>query len=225
MINRINDLCSVPHPIFVTIEQLYLQPIGYILYANTSDGSGQLSLKIFTKYWPAPLPFWVAISANVHFVVMYGPPPADRILRFERFFEIKNDEPYYGLKEHDSVDVDNGFILATIISPSSVHDLNYLPYCTLASCHTQDPIKKVYADKGYYGRLNKSFLSLNGIEDRIMRKDTTTVKLTDYEREIIKKLAKKRYIVEQYFGLSHLYDASGSPKARREHTGPGSPQF
>ncbi len=137
-------------------------------------------------------------------------------LKFSRDMEsdwtIKNGEPHYGLKEHASVDVDNGFILATTISPASVHDSNYLPYCTLASCHTQDPIKKVYADKGYYGRPNRSFLSLNGINDGIMRKDTTTAKLTDYERERNKALAKKRYIVEQYFGLSHLHD--GAYRAR-----------
>ena len=31
-----------------------------------------------------------------------------------------------------------------------------------------------------------------------MRKDSTTAKLTKYEKD--------RYIVEQYFGLSHLHD-------------------
>jgi IS5 family transposase len=39
-----------------------------------------------------------------------------------------------------------------------------------------------------------------------MRKDTTTAKLTEYEIERNKKLSKKRYIVEQYFGLSHIHD-------------------
>ena len=39
-----------------------------------------------------------------------------------------------------------------------------------------------------------------------MRKDTTTAKLTEYEKERNKKISKKRYIVEQYFGLSHLHD-------------------
>ena len=39
-----------------------------------------------------------------------------------------------------------------------------------------------------------------------MRKYTTTAKLTEYEIERNKKLSKKRYIVEQYFGLSHLHD-------------------
>jgi IS5 family transposase len=39
-----------------------------------------------------------------------------------------------------------------------------------------------------------------------MRKDTTTAKLTPYEIERNKKISKVRYIVEQYFGLSHLND-------------------
>ena len=39
-----------------------------------------------------------------------------------------------------------------------------------------------------------------------MRKDTTGAKITDIEIERNKKIAKKRYIVEQYFGLSHLHD-------------------
>jgi IS5 family transposase len=39
-----------------------------------------------------------------------------------------------------------------------------------------------------------------------MRKNSTTAKLTDFEKERNKKLSKKRYIVEQYFGLSHLND-------------------
>ena len=71
----------------------------------------------------------------------------------------------YGLKEHASVDVKSGLVLATTMTPASVHDTNYLPYLTLASCHTEQPVKKVYADKGYYGEPNRSFLHLNEIED------------------------------------------------------------
>jgi len=75
-----------------------------------------------------------------------------------------------------------------------------------ASCHTVDPIKKVYADKGYFGEPNRAFLHMNNIEDSIMRKATKSTKLTDYEKERNKQLSKKRYIVEQYFGLSHLHN-------------------
>ena len=139
-----------------------------------------------------------------------------RPLKFSRDLEsdwtVRNEEPHYGLKEHASVDIKNGFILATTITPSSEHDTNYLPYLTIASCHTEQPIEKVYADKGYYGEPNRSFLHLNEIEDGIMRKDTKTAKITDIEIERNKQISKKRYIVEQYFGLSHLYD--GANRAR-----------
>ena len=131
-------------------------------------------------------------------------------LKFSRDLEsdwvTKNEVHHYGLKEHASVDVNYGFVLATELTPASVSDSIYLPYCVAASCHTEAPIKKVYADKGYYGEPNRSFLHLNNIEDGVMRKDTKSTKLTDYEKDRNKQISKKRYIVEQYFGLSHLYN-------------------
>jgi IS5 family transposase len=47
---------------------------------------------------------------------------------------------------------------------------------------------------------------MNNIADGIMRKNTTTAKLTSYEKERNKKISKVRYVVEQYFGISHLHD-------------------
>jgi len=47
---------------------------------------------------------------------------------------------------------------------------------------------------------------LNNVADGIMRKDSTTAKLTEYEIERNKSISKVRYIVEQYFGISHLHD-------------------
>jgi transposase, IS5 family len=130
----------------------------------------------------------------------------------ESDWTVKNDKPHYGLKEHASVDVDNGFILAATLTPASESDSIYLPYLTIASCHTKEPIDKVYADKGYFGQPNRSFLNLNEIKDGVMRKNTTTARLTDTEIKRNKKISKKRYIVEQYFGLSHLHD--GAYRAR-----------
>ena len=137
-------------------------------------------------------------------------------LKFYRDLEsdwvVKNEKPHYGLKEHTSVDAENGFVLATELTPASHNDSPYLPLCAAASCHTEQPIKIVYADKGYFGEPNRRFLNLNQIKDGIMRKDTTTAKLTEYEIERNKKISKKRYIVEQYFGLSHLHQ--GAHRAR-----------
>jgi transposase, IS5 family len=135
----------------------------------------------------------------------------------------EGDPPFYGMKEHASlrpvsptgwkrVDTENGFVLATELTPASHHESAYLPLCAAASCHTEEPIKTIYADKGYYGEPNRSFLSLNQIKDGIMRKDTTTAKLTAYEIERNKQISKKRYIVEQYFGISHLL--TGAKRAR-----------
>ena len=125
---------------------------------------------------------------------------------------IQKDTPHYGLKEYASVDTKHGFVLATTMTPASVNDTNYLPYCTVYSRHTKQPIEKVFADKGYAGKPNRDFLALNKIDDGIMRKDSTTAKLTDYEINRNKKISKVRYIVEQYFGLSHLHD--GAKRAR-----------
>lgn len=104
------------------------------------------------------------------------------------------------------MDSRHGFVLATTLTPASVNDTNLLPYCTAFSRHTKQKIKKVYADKGYAGKPNRDFLALNQIEDGIMRKNSTTAKLTDSEILRNKAISKIRYIVEQYFGISHLHD-------------------
>ena len=133
-----------------------------------------------------------------------------KALKFSRDLEsdwtVKNDVAHYGIKEHASVDVKHGFVLSTEMTPASHHDSPYLPLCVAGSCHTKEPIKKVYADKGYFGKPNREFLSMNSIEDGIMRKATTGAELTEYEKERNKAISKVRYIVEQYFGLSHLYN-------------------
>ena len=133
----------------------------------------------------------------------------NNLKKFSRDFEsdwtIKNDKPHYGFKEHTSVDTENGFILSTTLSPSSHNDSKYLPYAVVYSMHA-DKIKIAYADKGYAGAPNREFLALNNIQDGIMRKDNINSKLTDFEIKRNKAISKYRYIVEQYFGISHLHD-------------------
>ena len=100
----------------------------------------------------------------------------------------------------------------TTITPASASDSTYLPYCTAYSRHTKQTIEKVFADKRYAGMPNLDFLAENKIADGIMRKDSTTAKLTEFEIERNKEISKVRYIVEQYFGISHLHD--GAKRAR-----------
>ncbi len=124
----------------------------------------------------------------------------------ESNWTIKNDKPHYGLKEHAAVDTDNGFILSTNLSPASHNDSIYFPYAVSYSMHTSDPIEQSFGDKGYAGAPNREFLALNNIKDGIMRKDNINTKLTDFEIDRNKAISKHRYIVEQYFGISHKND-------------------
>lgn len=119
---------------------------------------------------------------------------------------IKKEKPHFGLKEHASVDTENGFILSTTLSPASHNDSIYFSRAVIYSAHTEDRIKIAYADKGYPGAPNREFLALNKIKDGIMRKDTKNTKLTDFEIERNKGISKYRYIVEQYFGICHKYN-------------------
>ncbi len=111
-----------------------------------------------------------------------------------------------GLKAHASIDTDNGFILSTTLTPSSHNDSKYFSYAVLYSMHTKDKIRTAYADKGYAGAPNRGFLALNHIHDGIMRKDNINAKLIETEIPRNKAISRFRYIVEQYFGVSHLHD-------------------
>ena len=100
----------------------------------------------------------------------------DKPLKFSHDLQadwtVKNNVPHYGLKEHASVDINHGFIMATTITPASVNDTNYLCYCTVFNRHAKQKVKKVYADKGYAGRPYRNFLSTNKITDGIMCKNS-----------------------------------------------------
>jgi IS5 family transposase len=127
----------------------------------------------------------------------------------------KNRNPKKFSREHTSVDTENGFILSTNLSPASHHDSKYLPLAVIASMHTPDKIQTTYADKGYAGAPNRGFLALNNIKDGIMRKDNINAKLTELEIQRNKTISKFRYIVEQYFGISHLHDNATEPGSHR----------
>jgi len=122
---------------------------------------------------------------------------------------VKNNEPIFGMKEHASIDVESGLVLSTCMSKASEHDYTYFQYIVATGIHGTDVPPKVYADKGYCGKGNRDFLTLNEIDDGIMRKNQVNAMLTEYEIQRNKMLAKVRYIIEQYFGLTEKYQGAG----------------
>jgi len=121
----------------------------------------------------------------------------------------RKDVPFYGMKEHASVDVISGLVMSTLLSPASEHDTNYLQYVVVNGIHTKKLPPKVYADKGYHGQANRDFLYLNDIADGIMRKDERNATLTQLEIERNKMISKVRYKIEQYFGVTALHQGAG----------------
>ena len=121
----------------------------------------------------------------------------------------RKDVPFYGMKEHASIDVESGLVLSTLLSPASEHDTNYFQYVVVKGIHTKTLPPKVYADKGYHGHANREFLHINDMADGIMRKDERNAVLTEYEIERNKMISKVRYKIEQYFGITALHQGAG----------------
>ncbi|HOO45663.1 MAG TPA: IS5 family transposase [Deltaproteobacteria bacterium] len=124
----------------------------------------------------------------------------------------RKDVPFYGMKEHASIDVLSGLVRSTLLSPAFEHDTNYLQYVVVNGIHTKKLPPKVYADKGYHGQANREFLHINDIADGIMRKDERNATLTQLEIERNKMISKVRYKIEQYFGVTALHQ--GARRAR-----------
>ncbi len=139
-----------------------------------------------------------------------------RGIKFQRDVDsdwtVRDDEPFFGMKEHASIDVESGLILSTLLSSASEHDTNYFQATVVKGLHGEEVPWKVYADKGYCSEANRQFLSRNGIRDGIMRKDQVNAKLTKRETKRNRWIAKLRYKIEQYFGLSKLHHWAGTAR-------------
>jgi hypothetical protein len=73
----------------------------------------------------------------------------------------KNETPHCGLKEHASVNVESEFVLATTMTPASVHDTHCLLYLTLASCHTGEQSRRCMQVRDIMGSLiDRLFISM-----------------------------------------------------------------
>jgi hypothetical protein len=76
------------------------------------------------------------------------------------------------------VDIKNGSVIFTEMTPASHHDSPYVLLCVVVICHTKEPIENVLADKEYFGKQNREFLDQNKIENGIVRKATAGTEQT-----------------------------------------------
>jgi IS5 family transposase len=141
---------------------------------------------------------------------------SSKAVKFQRDVDsdwtVRDEEPFFGMKEHASIDVESGLVLSTVVSAASEHDTNYFQATVVKGCQGERLPWKVYADKGYCSQANRRFLAMNGIRDGIMRKDQINAKLTEKETQRNRWISKVRYKIEQYFGLSALHQWAGTAR-------------
>lgn len=104
----------------------------------------------------------------------------------------------HGFKIHDVVNED-GFYLGGHVTSGNESDMNQLEKMIQESDLPKGT--EVMADKGYTSKKNRDILMLLGLVDGIMNKAVRGKKLTEEEKERNREISKKRYIVEQCFGL------------------------
>ena len=112
------------------------------------------------------------------------------------------------MKEHASMDVNSRLVLSTLLSKASVHDTNYFQATVLKGIQGKNLPNKVHVDKGTAGTGTRS-LSLTGIKDGIMRKDSGERPSHRHRDQTQQKIPVLRYKIERYFSLSHLHQGVG----------------
>lgn len=107
----------------------------------------------------------------------------------------KGSKSFYGYKGFVAVDVDTGYIDKIHITSANVAEVNQL------SNVIQDyENKRIYTDKGYTSKDNRSLLKTKKLKDGIMCKASKGQELSKWGKLKNKLISKKRYIVEQCFG-------------------------
>lgn len=115
----------------------------------------------------------------------------------------KNNENYYGYKNHINADQTNKLVQSFAVSNAAVHDSQVFEELL---DHTIDPEGKnrpIFADSAYRSKDQEEGLSDNGFESQIHEKGTRCHPLTDEQKASSRIKSKTRARVEHVFGAQH----------------------
>ena len=110
----------------------------------------------------------------------------------------KGSRYYYGYKGHMATDKDNGFILNGHVTPANYSDTKEMK--RLVSSARLPEKARVYADKGYYGQVNRGELNSLKLKNGIMDKATRGHPLSERQKQRNRQISAVRGIVERGFG-------------------------
>lgn len=108
-------------------------------------------------------------------------------------FTRKNDRSIYGYKAHVSSDGEHQLIRRAVTSPANAQETNFFEEVTPPDSQA------VYADRAYDSKRNRSWLSLRGIADGILKKGARYVKLSEEDHRNNRVKGKVRAQIERIF--------------------------
>ena len=112
----------------------------------------------------------------------------------------KNDERYYGYKNHVNVDQDTKLIECFEVTPASVHDSLVFDPLVDATRNEDGERRAVYADSAYRSAQREADLEAAGIASQICEKGTRSTPLSEEEKRSNRRKSTVRARVEHVFG-------------------------
>jgi IS5 family transposase len=116
----------------------------------------------------------------------------------------KNGKPYYGYKNHVSIDVKHKFIRGYAVTDAAVHDSQVFEELL----DEQNTSRDVYADSAYRSDESIQRLEEMGFREHLQRKGCKNRKLTKREQQGNRTRAKIRSRIEHVFGVQAMMAGS-----------------
>lgn len=109
----------------------------------------------------------------------------------------KNNETYYGYKDHVKIDAKSKLITKYTVTSASVHDSDEFP----GLLDKNDTKKPMYADSAYASEDTDNLLATKKIENQIHERAYRNKPLTQAQQKSNKKKSKVRVRIEHVFGF------------------------
>lgn len=117
----------------------------------------------------------------------------------------KNNQNYYGYKNHINADEENKLIQSYQVSNASVHDSQVFDELLDHTPEEQGKKRPVYADSAYRSEEKETELAKSGIRSEICEKGTRNYPLTETQKGNNRRKSKVRARVEHVFGAQAQY--------------------
>jgi IS5 family transposase len=115
----------------------------------------------------------------------------------------KNNEHYYGYKNHINADQTNKLVQSFAVSNAAVHDSQVFEELLDQTIDTEGTKRPIYADSAYRSKDQEESLADKGFESQIHEKGSRCHPLTDEQKASNRIKSKTRARVEHVFGAQH----------------------